>query len=224
MNSGGLQQIETVRFEGRVPYADALLAQDERRVAVEEGHLPNALFLLEHAPVITLGVKAHRENILLSDGELAAMGIEVLETTRGGDVTYHGPGQLVAYPILNLKLWRPSIGWYLRSLEEIVIRQVAAYGLKPGRKEGFTGVWVDDAKVASIGVGVHKWVTYHGVALNVDPDMSRFQLIIPCGIADRPATSIKELLGHAPTMTQAMGDFEREFRDYFVSTQQGRTD
>lgn len=208
--------IETIHIRGQVRYSDALALQRERRAAVEEGRLGNALFVLEHAPVITLGRNANRSNVLRTPEELAAMGIEVCETDRGGDVTYHGPGQLVAYPILNLMLWKPSIRWYLRALEEVLIRLLARYGLQGERKEGLTGVWVDDAKVAATGIGVHNWVTFHGIALNVDPDMSHFQLIIPCGIADKPVTSLKQLLGYAVPMPQIMDDFEQEFTDFFL--------
>jgi len=216
VNAAPNRDIETIRLKGLVRYGDALRMQRERRAAVEQGLKGNALFLLEHAPVITLGVKAEQGHILGSSEELAAAGVEVCESDRGGDVTYHGPGQLVAYPVLDLTLWRPSIRWYLRALEEVVIRQLACYGLEAGRREGFTGVWVADTKVAAIGVSIHQWVTCHGVALNVDPDMAHFGLIVPCGIADRPVGSLKELLGQAPTMAQAMDDFEREFRAHFA--------
>ena len=206
--------IETMRLPCLTRYADALQIQRERRDAIEAGRLGNALFLLEHAPVITLGRKAHEEHLLHSREELAAMGVDVCETDRGGDVTYHGPGQLVAYPVINLTLWTPSIRWYLRALEEILIRQLARYGLKGERMAGFTGVWIDGAKVAAIGVGVHNWVTFHGIALNVDPDMSHFGLIIPCGIADKPVTSLKRLLGQPPPMAQVTDDFERELKTF----------
>lgn len=207
--------IEAIRLPGLIRYADALAAQDARRAAVERGEACNALFLLEHAPVITLGRRAHEENLLKSREEFAAMGIDVVEAARGGDVTYHGPGQMVAYPILNLTLWRPAIRWYLRALEEVVIRQLAGYGLAAERVDGFTGVWVGGEKVAAIGVGVHNWVTFHGVALNVAPNMQHFGLIVPCGISDKPVTSLGGLLGEAPPMVRVMDDFERAFRAYF---------
>ena len=197
-------------------YADALQAQYARRDAVERGEAAAALFLLEHAPVVTLGRKAREENLLKTRDEFAAMGIDVVDVDRGGDVTYHGPGQMVAYPILNLNLWRPAIRWYLRSLEEVLIRQLAGYGLEAGRVENYTGVWVGGAKVTAIGVGVHNWVTFHGIALNVQPDMTHFGLIVPCGITDkRPVTSLTKLLGRAPSMQQVMTDFERAFRAFF---------
>ena len=207
--------IETIRLPGLTPYEEALRLQRERRTAVEEGRLGNALFLLEHAPVITLGRSHHPENLLRTPEEFHALGIDVCETDRGGDVTYHGPGQLVAYPVLNLNFWNPSIRGYLRALEEVLIRQLASYDLRGERIEGYTGVWVGGEKVAAIGIGIHNWITSHGIALNVDPDMSRFELIVPCGIADKPVTSLKTLLGHTPPMQQVMDDFERSFRAHF---------
>jgi lipoyl(octanoyl) transferase len=210
--------IETIRYGEPIDYARAMTAQMERQRAVEAGTLGNALFLLEHRPVITLGRSAHREHVLLSDEELSARGIDLVEANRGGDVTYHGPGQLVAYPILNLGLWQRSIRWYLRSLEEVLIDLLDSYGIQAGRQEGFTGVWLDGAKVAAIGIGIHNWVTFHGIALNVDPDMSHFQTIIPCGIADKPVTSLAALLGSPPAMAEVMDRFEQVFAEHFSSS------
>ncbi len=209
------RRIETIRIEDPVDYATMLTRQRERHGAVRTGRAPNTLFLLEHAPVITLGRNAHREHVLLDDEELTRRGIALAETDRGGDVTYHGPGQLVAYPILDLRHWRCSVGWYLRTLEEAVIRTLDGYGLKGKRLEGLTGVWVDGAKVAAIGVGVRDWVTFHGTAINVDPDMTHFEAIIPCGIADKPVTSLRRLLGNAPPMAEVAGRFDRAFRMTF---------
>ena len=217
------RSIVTIRLPGFVRYEEALRIQHERRLAVEEGRCGNALFLLEHAPVITLGRSHHPENLLRTPEELREMGIDVCETDRGGDVTYHGPGQLIAYPVLNLNLWNPAIRPYLRALEEVLIRQLALYGLKGERNEGYTGVWVGGAKVAAIGIGVHNWVSFHGIALNVDPDMSHFNLIIPCGIADKPVTSLKELLGYAPPIQQVMEDLERIFKVHFETWQESPT-
>ena len=219
--------IEVVRLPGLIPYDEGLRIQQARRDAVERGVAPEAVFLLEHAPVITLGRKWRPENLLRTRGEYAEMGIDVCETDRGGDVTYHGPGQMVAYPILNLNAVgsrscatvpnrKPSIQWYLRALEEVLIRQLACYGLQATRCEGLTGVWVGDAKIAAIGVRIHNWTTSHGVALNVNPDMAHFRLIIPCGIADKPVASLEALLGKdTPSMTAVMDDFEHEFKNLF---------
>jgi lipoyl(octanoyl) transferase len=211
------REIETIRLPGHVPYPEAQRLQIERRDAVEKGQAGNALFLLEHAPVITLGRRSHAENLLRTPEELAAMGIALCEADRGGDVTYHGPGQLVAYPVMDLTQWRPSIQWYLRALEEVLIRLLASYELDGERIDGYTGVWVGGAKVAAIRIGIHHWVTLHGAALNVAPDLSHFRLIVPCGIADKPVTSLKNLLGEAPSMDSVMDDFEREFQAYFAS-------
>ena len=207
--------IETIQLSGLTPYGAAYEMQCTRRDEVESGKAPNTLYLLEHKPVITLGRKAEAHHILRTREELTEMGIDVFEADRGGDVTYHGPGQMVAYPILNLNEWRPAIRWYLRSLEEVLINQLAGYGLHAGRVEGYTGVWVDGAKVAAIGIGVRNWITFHGIALNVIPDMGHFGLIVPCGIVDKPVTSLEKLLGKAPMMQQVMEDFDRAFRNYF---------
>jgi lipoate-protein ligase B len=207
--------IETERIPSPISYADMLARQHERQRAVEQGIAPNTLFLLQHTPVVTLGRAAHAENLLLSREEYARRGIEIVQTDRGGDVTCHGPGQLVAYPILNLTQWQCSVGWYLRSLEEVIIRVLAHYGFEGERLPGHTGVWVAGAKIAAIGVGIHHWVTCHGLAFNVDPDMTHFQYIIPCGIIDKPVTSLRQLLGHPPGLTQAATHVESEFRVVF---------
>ena len=209
--------IDTIRLPDLTRYETGLARQRERRQAVEAGTAGNALFLLQHEPVLTLGRNFEAKNLLMTEDALAARGITVVKADRGGDVTYHGPGQLVAYPILNLCEWKRSIRWYLRSLEQVLMDQLAGYGLVGERVDGLTGVWVGGAKVAAIGIGIHNWVTYHGIALNVDPDMSHFGLIVPCGIGDKPVTSLRQLLGDAPSMAQVMDDFERAFRDYFLN-------
>ncbi len=210
-----LHSIETIRISEPIAYDTMLEQQKTRCKDVEEGNAPNTLFLLEHSPVITMGRNADRAHILHSEGALDRMGVALLATDRGGDVTYHGPGQLVAYPILDLKQWRCSVGWYLRRLETALIQVLAQYGLKGEQVPGYTGVWVDGAKVAAIGVGVHQWVTFHGIALNVSPNMNHFGLIIPCGIADKPVTSLAALLGKAPVMPEVMDHFEKAFRAVF---------
>lgn len=217
-----MRGIEVIRLTGCQPYRDVYELQVERRKAVEAGQLGNALFLLEHTPVLTLGRNFAPSSLLRSEEEIRHRGIDVFPVDRGGDVTYHGPGQLVAYPILNLQEWRPSIGWYLRSLETVIIRVLEEFGLSGTRLEGFTGVWVEGAKVAAIGVGLHNWVTFHGIALNVDPDMRHFGLIVPCGIADKPVTSMKQLLGRQPDMQKVMDTFEREFIRVFEAVRTAR--
>ncbi|MFA6134034.1 MAG: lipoyl(octanoyl) transferase LipB [Phycisphaerae bacterium] len=161
------------------------------------------LVLVEHdPPVITLGRSADAAHVLASPETVAAEGIEVHSASRGGDVTYHGLGQLVAYPILRVDLHCAGVREYLRMLEEVVIGVLAELGI-PGRREsGYTGVWVGDEKVAAIGVAVRRWVSYHGLALNVQPNLSHFGLIVPCGIADKRVTSISRLLGRDLDVTQ----------------------
>jgi len=197
------------------PYTDIYEAQVGRRIAVEFGDASNALLLLEHTPTITLGRKSSEDHLLRNRETLAQMGIDVIEVDRGGDVTYHGPGQLVAYPILNLNQWQKSVSWYLRSLEDVIINFLTTYGITGERMDGLTGIWVDGAKVAAIGIGIHQWVTYHGISINIDPDMNHWGLIVPCGIPDKPVTSLKALLGEAPSLEEAMDRFESCFREAF---------
>lgn len=208
-------QLEIIRLPGLTPYRQGYAAQIARRDLVERGEAPNTLFLLEHAPVITLGRDWHAEHLLEPRDTLEQQGITVTETDRGGDVTYHGPGQLVAYPILNLNEWRCSVGWYLRSVEEVIIRMLAVWGLEGTREAGRTGVWVGNGKVAAVGVGIHHWVTCHGAALNLAPDPAHFAKIIPCGIADKPVVSLRELLGAAPSFDTAAALFAEEFLRVF---------
>lgn len=207
--------IEIIRYPAPIPYGEAYKAQIARRNLIEMDEAGEALFMLEHTPVFTLGRKADEDHLLQSRATFEDMGIDVVEVDRGGDVTYHGPGQLVAYPILDLTRRRQSIRWYLRKLEDVIIDFLAGYGLKGERLEGYTGVWVGGAKVAAIGVGIHNWVTFHGIAINIDPDMEHFRLIVPCGIPDKPVTSLKLLLGEAPTMEDASKALEIHFSKAF---------
>lgn len=185
-----------VRRLGLVAYGDALKLQAELVEQRRAGEIPDTLLLLQHPHVITLGSGAHDENVLVSAEERAARGIELFATGRGGDVTYHGPGQLVGYPILDLKPDRCDLHRYLRDVEEMLIGVLAEFGLQGGRKEGLTGVWVEDRKLAAIGVRVSSgWITSHGFALNVSTDLSFFRTIIPCGIRDHAVGSVSRELG-----------------------------
>lgn len=189
---------------GLVPYETALALQAELVAARKVGSIADTLLLLQHPPVITLGVKVRqsREHVLASDEALREQGIALFETGRGGDVTYHGPGQLVGYPILDLKPDRMDAHRYVRDLEEVLIGVCRDFGLTGGRKPGLSGVWVGDEKVAAIGVRLSRWVTCHGFALNVTTDLQHFELIVPCGITDFGVTSLQALLGTAPSMAE----------------------
>lgn len=211
-----IHELEVIRLPGLCPYAEMLETQRARRDAVAAGDAPNTLYLLEHEPVLTCGRDFHRENLLLPSEQIKALGVALEVTDRGGDITYHGPGQLVAYPILRLSEWKPSVSWYLRSLEQVIINLLAEWGLSGKRVESLTGVWVNGAKVAAIGVGLNRWVTFHGAALNVTPNLSHFGLIIPCGIADKPVTSLEKLLQTAPDMGEVTERFEAHFRRVFL--------
>jgi lipoyl(octanoyl) transferase len=186
-----------VRRLGTVPYAEALELQKQLVEARKAGAIPDQLLLLQHPPVITLGVKARsdRSHVLATPESLEEQGVELFETGRGGDVTYHGPGQLVGYPILDLRPDRCDVHRYVRDLEEALIRVAEAFGIHAGRVSGLTGVWVGHDKLAAIGVRISRWITSHGFALNVGTNLSHFDLIVPCGIRDRGVTSLDVLLG-----------------------------
>jgi lipoyl(octanoyl) transferase len=184
-----------IRRLGRVRYSDALELQqalvDDRR----SGRIGDVLLLLEHPPVLTLGVRRDRAqmHILATPEALAARGVEVREAGRGGDVTYHGPGQIVGYPIVDLNPDRRDVHRYVRDLEEVLIRVAADFGIAASRVSGLTGVWVGGEKIAAIGVRIARWITSHGFAFNVTTDLTGFELIVPCGIADRGVTSLARL-------------------------------
>jgi lipoyl(octanoyl) transferase len=181
-----------LRQLGRVDYASALELQQRLAGDRKQGLVPDQLLLLEHPHVITLGRNGHLENLLADDDILARAGIAFHATDRGGDVTYHGPGQLVGYPILDLRDWKRDVGAYVRAVEEILIATLADYGIAAGRISKLTGVWVDGRKIAAIGVHLSRWVTSHGFALNVSTDLSYFQYIVPCGLT-MPVTSMAAL-------------------------------
>jgi lipoyl(octanoyl) transferase len=207
----------TVRRLGRVPYADALAIQ---RSLVEDrraGRIGDTLLLVEHPHVLTLGVRGDggRSHILASDEMLASRGIEVHETGRGGDITYHGPGQIVGYPIVDLNPDRRDVHRYVRDLETVLIRTAADYGIAAGRIEGLTGVWVGNEKLAAIGVRIARWITSHGFAFNVATDLAQFDLIVPCGIADRGVTSLGRLLGRPVDTAEVENRIIEHFANVF---------
>jgi len=196
--NGGLLSVRrtcVVRSLGVVSYRDAW---DLQRQLVEQRKarvIEDTVLYLEHPPVITLGRNARPEHLLTPPDTLRDLGIELIETNRGGDVTFHGPGQLVGYLILDLGLIRRDVVWYVRTLEEALIRTAREFGLPAERRHGLPGVWVNQAKVAAIGVHLSRWVTSHGFALNLETDLRFFRHIVPCGIADAPVTSFREWLG-----------------------------
>jgi len=190
------RRVLEVRWLGTVPYAMGLKYQEELVERRRADEIPDQLLLLEHPHVITLGTSAHEEHVLVGEEERRLLGIELFETGRGGDVTYHGPGQLVGYPILDLKPDRRDLHRYVRDIEEALIRALADFGVEAGRKQGLTGVWVGDEKIAAIGVRVSSgWITSHGFALNVTTDLNFFDAIVPCGIRDHGVTSLARVTG-----------------------------
>ena len=206
-----------VRRLGRVEYDHAWAIQRELVASRQAGHAPDTLLLLEHPPVITLGRSGETAHLLGSEAELERRGVALVETDRGGDITFHGPGQIVGYAIVDLAPRGRDLHRYLRDLESVLIRALAEFGIVAGRVEGLTGVWVGDAKVAAIGIRVARWVTHHGFALNVDTDLSYFDLIVPCGIADRRVTSMKALLGDAIDREDVENALARAFESVFGS-------
>jgi lipoyl(octanoyl) transferase len=179
------------------------------------GRVSDHLLLLEHDPVFTLGRNARHQNVLYPAEVLRARGFDVFETGRGGDVTYHGPGQVVGYPILDLAPDRRDVHRYVRDLEEVMIRTCTEYGVEAGRAEGLTGTWVGADKIGAIGVRIARWVTSHGFAFNVSTDLSAFELIVPCGIRGRGVTSLERLLGRPVPLEEVMGRLEACFLDVF---------
>ncbi len=209
-----------IRRLGVVHYAEALEMQ---RALVEErrgGRVPDLLLLLQHPPVITIGSKGRtgnggRANILASAGQLAALDIEVHETGRGGDITYHGPGQIVGYPILDLRPDRCDVHRYVRDVEEVMIRVCADYGIQAGRVKGMTGTWVAAEKIGAIGIRISRWITSHGFAFNVTTNLEHFGLIVPCGIGDRGVTSLARLVGHNVPVAAVEESLVRHFGTVF---------
>ncbi len=177
--------------------------------------LPDILISLEHTPVITLGRRGNRQHILASPEVLAAEGIRVYHVERGGEVTYHGPGQIVGYPILDLRNWRRDVSWYIFNLEEVLIRTLWDFGLEGTRNKLNRGVWVGDSKIGSIGVAIKRWVTYHGFSLNVSPKMNHFQCITPCGLNGIEVTSMRELLGKELDHRRVRDGIVRHFQGVF---------
>ena len=203
------------RWLGTVSYDDGLRLQERSVEDLRTGNAPEQLLLLEHPHVFTLGRGADSGNILADQQQLQSNLVEVHETGRGGDVTYHGPGQLVGYPIINLKPDRCDVHRYVRDIEEVLIRTIAEFDVTGTRIAGLTGVWVGNEKIGAIGVRIARWITSHGFALNVNTDLSYFEMIVPCGIKDKGVTSLSQLLGRPVDMREVAGVIADHFNEVF---------
>jgi lipoyl(octanoyl) transferase len=204
------------RYEdlGLLEYARAWELQRQLVEQRKTGAIEDRLLLVEHPPVITLGRNAKKTNLLLPEQRYQEIGIDLQSTDRGGDVTYHGPGQVVGYPILDLREWKRDVVRYVRALEQVMIGAVSEFGIQADGVTGCTGVWVEGAKLGAIGVHISRWVTSHGFALNVAPQMEHFGVIIPCGL-HKPVVSMEQLLGQAPAREEVLEALVRHFGQIF---------
>jgi lipoyl(octanoyl) transferase len=207
-----------LRDLGRMGYQEAFELQHSLVERRKRGEIPDQLLIVEHPPVITMGRNAHQENVLADPELLARAGIEFHHTDRGGDVTYHGPGQVVGYPIFDLREWKRDVVAYVRGIEAVLIGALSQFDIRSRRLDGATGVWVSTpgglAKIAAIGVHISRWVTSHGFALNVDTDLSYFRYIVPCGLT-KPVTSMRAI-GSAATREQVVAALARSFAEVFA--------
>jgi len=200
---------------GTVDYAAAHRLQKQLQAKRIADEVPDTVLLLEHPPVLTMGRSAKEQHIIAQPDVLEAQGISVHEVGRGGDVTYHGPGQLVAYPIIDLKPDRRDVRKYMWSLEEAMIRTCKEFGLSATRIGGLNGAWIGDRKVGAVGVRISRWVTMHGLALNADSDLSHYELIVPCGIQDKAVTSISAELGRTIGVPDVADPLARHFAELY---------
>lgn len=212
-----MDEVEVIDW-GRTPYPHAFKKQKARLALRKAGECRDALIFTEHDPVFTMGLRKGADQHLIWDAKiLSEQGIEVFKSNRGGDITYHGPGQIVGYPILSLRK-RKDLHAYLRDLEDVVIRSVARFGLNGARREAKTGIWLGNRKICAIGVAVKSWVTYHGFALNVAPNLDHFKGIVPCGITDGTVTSMANELGYSIETSSVKAALAVEFRKVFAKT------
>jgi lipoyl(octanoyl) transferase len=201
---------------GNIDYQTAYNLQLDLLEKRKNNEINDTLLLVEHPPVFTIGTSGTSDNITVSKDFLQNSGIEVFETNRGGDITYHGPGQIVGYPILSLKEHKKDLHWLLRSYEEVFIRLLKKeYDIAAERIKGLTGVWVGDEKITAIGVGVRHWITYHGFAFNVNPNLNHFSYIIPCGIQDKGVTSLTKILGYEVEEKEVTENLIKYFAEVF---------
>jgi len=211
------QPLDTVDW-GRTEYEAALERQKALVAQRRTGEVPDTLVFTEHPPVFTIGQrKGADQHLIWDDAQLAAQGVQVIRSNRGGDITYHGPGQIVGYPIISLQE-RRDLHAYLRDLETVVIRTLDTFDLRSARRDGKTGIWLGERKICAIGVAVRSWVTYHGFALNVNPDMSHFGGIVPCGITDGTVTSMQAELGETIDLEVVKERLAVEFQKVFRNT------
>jgi lipoyl(octanoyl) transferase len=210
-----LQRELSVVALGRRDYTSVLALQEQTHAARVRGDVPDTLLLVEHDPVITLGRAAKQEHVLATPQHLAALGIELHEIGRGGDVTYHGPGQLVAYPIFDLRPDRCDVRRYVRNLEQVMLQVAESYGLTPQRIEGMTGAFVEQRKYGALGVRISRWVTMHGIAMNVSTDLDAFSLIVPCGLRTTTVTSFSRETGREISMRDARERTVEQFAEVF---------
>ena len=204
-----------VRRLGQIEYREAYELQKELLQERLKGQIADTLLLLEHPPTITVGKAGKLENVLVSPAELASAGVSLILTDRGGDVTYHGPGQVVGYPILDLRERNRDAHQYVHNLEEVLIRTLADYGIESERDPGHAGVWVNDEEIAALGLSIHRWITMHGFALNVNTDLNHFSLINPCGFTSKTATSMTRLLGYGLSTGEVTARLLSHFANVF---------
>jgi lipoate-protein ligase B len=205
-----------VLFEARQDYDCALALQMRICELKKQGFAPDVLLLLEHPPVITLGRNGDWHNLVAPDEILRARGVTRHHVDRGGDITYHGPGQLVGYPLLQLERHEQDVHRYMRNLEDAIIRVLAEYGIEAGREDKLTGVWTRSGKICAMGVHISRWITRHGFALNVNTDLSSYDLIVPCGLVGRRVTSMQAILGHEIEVPEVAEKFSRHFGQIFA--------
>jgi lipoyl(octanoyl) transferase len=203
-----------------IGYAEAFELQRELVERRKRDEIPDQFLIVEHPHVVTMGRNAHEENVLAGPDLLTRAGIGFHRTDRGGDVTYHGPGQIVGYPIVDLRKWKRDVIAYVRAIEQVLIDALAEFGIRSGRSGGATGVWTDEGKIAAIGVHISRWVTSHGFALNVDTDLAFFRYIVPCGLT-KPVTSMRAL-GCAASRDQVIAALERNFGSVFERKMESR--
>lgn len=231
------QDLGMMDYQSAWDYQESLLQENVRKKSltsqsviteidtlIEQPSTVNYLLFVEHPPVYTLGKSGNKENVLLGEDDLKVKSIQFFNTNRGGDITFHGPDQLVGYPILDLEKFYTDIGKYLRNLEEVIILTIAEYGIKGDRSSGETGVWIEpgvvgrERKICAIGVRCSRWITMHGFALNVNTDLSYFNHIIPCGIVNKQVTSIEKELGYKLDMNEVKEKVKRNFEKVFESS------